>query len=55
MLNKEELLKLKKRNKLFKEAAKAINAQEEHLPRTIKKFLREIDELKKEINSYLKE
>lgn len=49
MISYEEWKELKRKEKLLKEAAKAVNVQEEHLPRTIKRFLKEIGEMKRKL------
>ncbi|HDJ96741.1 MAG TPA: hypothetical protein ENG45_01570 [Candidatus Aenigmarchaeota archaeon] len=50
-MNYKKWKKLKRKETLLKEAARVINVQEEHLTKTIKRFLKEIEEMKRILNS----
>jgi len=47
MISKEEFEKLKKKEKILKEAAKILRVEEKDLPKTIQRFLKEIEEMKR--------
>jgi len=49
MISYEEWKELKRKEKLLRGAAKAVNVQEEHLPKTVRRFLREIEEMDKKL------
>jgi len=45
----EEFKKLRKKSKLLKKAAEVLRVQPEDLPRVVKRFKREIEEMKKQL------
>ncbi|MCS7093597.1 MAG: hypothetical protein RMJ18_00160 [Candidatus Aenigmarchaeota archaeon] len=49
MISKEEWLKLKKKEKILRDAARILRVSEEDLPKTIARFMREIKEMKEKI------
>ena len=49
MAAKNKMQGLKEKERLLKEAAAAIRVQEEHLPRVVARFKREIEEMNKRL------
>ena len=49
MAAKSKMQELKEKERLLKEAAAAIRVQEEHLPRVIARFKREIEEMDEQL------
>lgn len=47
MIDREEFLRLKKKEKILKEAADILRVEEKDLPRVLDRFLKEIAEMKK--------
>jgi len=45
MANESRMQELKKKERILKEAAAAIRVQEEHLPRVVERFKKEIKEM----------
>jgi len=51
MISEQELKKLKKKEKLLRQAAESIKVQEKDLPRVVKRFLDELKEFNKKIKN----
>jgi len=51
MVSEQELKELKKKEKLLKQAAESIKVQEKDLPRVVKRFIDEIEEMDKKLKS----
>lgn len=51
MISEQELKKLKKKEKLLRQAAESIKVQEKDLPRVVKRFLDELKEINRKINN----
>ena len=49
MSDESRMQELKKKELILKEAAAAIRVQEEHLPRVVARFKREIEEMDKQL------
>ena len=50
MLTKEEFEDLKKKEKILKEASNVLRVKDEDLPKVLKRFLNEIEEMKRKLN-----
>lgn len=50
-MNEQEWRELKRKEKILKQACKLVNVQEDHLPRTLARFLMEIKKLEKELKN----
>jgi len=51
MISEQEIKKLKKKEKLLRQAAEAIKVQEKDLPRVVKRFLDELKEINRKIKN----
>lgn len=51
MISEQELKKLKKKEKILRQAAETIKVQEKDLPRVVKRFLDELKEINRKINN----
>jgi len=51
MVSEEELNKLKEKEKLLRQAAESVKVQEKDLPRVVKRFMDEIEEMDKKLKS----
>jgi len=51
MISEQELKKLKKKEKILRQAAESIKVQEKDLPRVVKRFLDELKEINRKINN----
>ncbi len=51
MISKEEFLALKNKERLLKQAAEILHVSEADLPRVVDRFLKEIEEMDKELSA----
>ena len=51
MISEQELKKLKKKEKILRQAAESIKVQEKDLPRVVKRFLDELKEINRKITN----
>ena len=54
MISENEIKQLKKKEKIFRQAAESIKVQEKDLPRVVKRFLDELKQFENEIKSIKK-
>lgn len=51
MLSEKEIKELKKKEKILKQAAESIKVQEKDLPRVVKRFLDELEDMNEKLKS----